>query len=211
MNKQRKVVITITYNEMGIIIDTKAEEITQPNLQPTCNQLATDCISRQAAIDLTWKDPSYSDPLNVLTEVRDGIKALPSAQPELAQDLPNACTDAISRQAAIDKITEYGSGDVTCMSVGELKRRIEQLPSAQPEQRWIPCDKGEPDEDIECWVTVKTTDTLYRGNFTKRYGERRDKGFITSGGFMWWNTALAWMPIYEPEPYRPEGDDKHEG
>ena len=85
------------------------------------------------------------------------------------------------------------------------------LPSAQPEQRWIPCDKGEPDEDMECWVTVKTTDTLYRGNFTKRYGERRDKGFITSGGFMWWNTALAWMPIYEPEPYRPEGDDKHEG
>ena len=85
MNKQRKVVITITYNEMGIIIDTKAEEITQPNLQPTCNQLATDCISRQAAIDLTWKDPSYSDPLNVLTEVRDGIKALPSAQPEIVR------------------------------------------------------------------------------------------------------------------------------
>ena len=27
MNKQRKVVITITYNEMGIIIDTKAEEL----------------------------------------------------------------------------------------------------------------------------------------------------------------------------------------
>ena len=27
MNKQRKVLITITYNEMGIIIDTKAEEL----------------------------------------------------------------------------------------------------------------------------------------------------------------------------------------
>ena len=27
MNRQRKVVITITYNEMGIIIDTKAEEL----------------------------------------------------------------------------------------------------------------------------------------------------------------------------------------
>ena len=49
MNKQRKVLITITYNEMGIIIDTKAEEVAQPNLQLTCNQLATDCISRQAA------------------------------------------------------------------------------------------------------------------------------------------------------------------
>ena len=82
MNKQRKVVITITYNEMGIIIDTKAEEVAQPNLQPTCNQLATDCISRQAAID---------------------------------------------------EITEYGSGDATFMSVGELKRRIELSPSAQTE------------------------------------------------------------------------------
>lgn len=27
MNKQRKVLITTTYNEMGIIIDTKAEEV----------------------------------------------------------------------------------------------------------------------------------------------------------------------------------------
>ena len=51
MNKQRKTVITTTYNEMGIVIDTKVEEVTQPNLQPTCNQLATDTISRQAAID----------------------------------------------------------------------------------------------------------------------------------------------------------------
>ena len=89
----------------------------------------------------------------------------------------------------------------------ELFGNAEQLPSAQPEQRWIPCDKGEPDEDMECWVTVKTTDALYRGNFTKRFG----KGFVTSCGFMWWNTALAWMPIYEPEPYRTEGDDNHEG
>ena len=104
-----------------------------------------DLISRQAAIEATWFEPSYTDPLNVLTEVRDRLKA---------------------------------------------------LPSAQPEQRWIPCDKGEPDEDTECWVTVKTTDALYRGYFTKRYGERRNKGFITSDGFMWWNTALAEIVDY---------------
>lgn len=41
-----------------------------------------DSISRQAAIDATWFEPSYTDPLNVLTEVRDRLKALPSAQPE---------------------------------------------------------------------------------------------------------------------------------
>ena len=41
-----------------------------------------DLIERQAAIDSTWEEPSYTDSLNVLTEVRDRIKALPSAQPE---------------------------------------------------------------------------------------------------------------------------------
>jgi hypothetical protein len=117
----------------------------------------------------------------------------------------HAC-DLISRREAED-IVRFECGEWTGLAETIVKR-FEALPSAQ---QWIPCDKGEPDEDMECWVTVKTTDALYRGNFTKRYGERRDKGFITSGGFMWWNTALAWMPIYEPEPYRPEGDDKHEG
>lgn len=45
-------------------------------------QPCEDTISRQAAIDATWFEPSYTDPLNVLTEVRDRLKALPSAQPE---------------------------------------------------------------------------------------------------------------------------------
>ena len=121
--------------------------------------------------------------------------------------------DTISRQMAIDALDKRFD-NVPMEQTAEilkLRKDLRELPSAQPEQRWIPCDKGEPDEDMECWVTVKTTDVLYRGNFTKRYGERRYKGFITSGGFMWWNTALAWMPIYEPEPYRTEGDNKHEG
>ena len=39
-------------------------------------------IKRQDAIDATWFEPSYTDPLNVLTEVRDRLKVLPSAQPE---------------------------------------------------------------------------------------------------------------------------------
>ena len=39
MNKQRKVLITITYNEMGIIIDTKAEEVAQPGWIPVTERL----------------------------------------------------------------------------------------------------------------------------------------------------------------------------
>lgn len=33
----------------------------QPDLQPTCNQLATDCISRQDAIDVLEKDKAKLD------------------------------------------------------------------------------------------------------------------------------------------------------
>ena len=44
-------------------------------------------ISRQAVLDITWEEPSYTDALNVLTEVRDKIKALPSVkqEPQLEQ------------------------------------------------------------------------------------------------------------------------------
>lgn len=41
-----------------------------------------DTISRKAAIDVAWEEPSYTDPINVLTEVREKISNLPSAQPE---------------------------------------------------------------------------------------------------------------------------------
>lgn len=41
-----------------------------------------DLISRQAAIMETWREPRYTDPLNVLTEIRDRLRSLPSEQPE---------------------------------------------------------------------------------------------------------------------------------
>ena len=87
MNKQRKVVITTTYNEMGIIIDTKAEEVAQPNLQPTCNQLATDVISRQAAIDALAEHEksrghNYTLFVDIVSECAEIIRDLPPAQTE---------------------------------------------------------------------------------------------------------------------------------
>lgn len=88
MNKQRKVLITITYNEMGIIIDTKAEEVAQPNLQLTCNQLATDCISRSAALDVIRNiraiAGSYDSEMLLIdkAEAQTELMMMPSAQPE---------------------------------------------------------------------------------------------------------------------------------
>ena len=134
-----------------------------------------DTISRQAAIDALWKALyAYEDKMEKQFQESDELD-----------------------------VSEWIEHRIFVQNMSDIDRQtILALPSAQ--QRWVPCDMGEPDEDMECWITVKTTDALYRGNFTKRYGERRDKGFITSGGFMWWNTALAWMPIYEPEPYKGE-------
>ena len=100
MNKQRKVVITTTYNEMGVIIDTKAEEVAQQNLQPTCNQLAT---------------------------------------------------DTISRQAAIEALTEYGNGRAVFISVGEAVIRIEQLPPAEPKRETATVSVGKSKGGVTMW------------------------------------------------------------
>lgn len=37
-------------------------------------------IEKEKAIEETWKEPLYSDPLNVLTEVRDRLKTLPQIE-----------------------------------------------------------------------------------------------------------------------------------
>ena len=71
-------------------------------------------------------------------------------------------SDTIYRQQAIDEITEYGFGDTIYMSVAELKRRIEQLPSAQPETAkrivgksregmtlWYQCDRCNEPVDVQ--------------------------------------------------------------
>ena len=77
----------LTKGEKAISLDTVGIIKTLPSAQADSKELsfthkALDTISRQAAIDATWFEPSYTDPLNVLTEVRDKLKVLPSAQPE---------------------------------------------------------------------------------------------------------------------------------
>ena len=84
MNKQRKVVITTTYNEMGIIIDTKAEEVAQPEVAKDTNVLCNDCISRQVAITQLSHNKNKGDDeweLAVQNDIQT-IWKLPAAQPE---------------------------------------------------------------------------------------------------------------------------------
>ena len=78
-----------------------------------------DLISRQAAIDATWFEPSYTDPLNVLTEVRDRIKALSSAQPE--QQIPQmrgwvcpVCGRGLSPYTSVCPCNNGKGWEITC-------------------------------------------------------------------------------------------------
>lgn len=73
----------------------------------------SDLISREAVENITWEEPSYSDPLNVLTEVRDKVRELPSA------DIME-CARAIQKHCDMNKCKscEFGremfTGHINC-------------------------------------------------------------------------------------------------
>ena len=107
MNKQRKVLITITYNEMGIIIDTKAEEVAQPDTtthdsipaktgKNDGDGTSGDCISRTQAIDVLhgYFDGMLETDTVCPADIYGLFKCFPSAQPEL--DIGNDGTLHIS-------------------------------------------------------------------------------------------------------------------
>ena len=115
MNRQRKIVITVTYNDLGVIVDTKAEELdssVQPNLQPTCNQLATDCISRQDALEAvrtmqTYKLHEDDDMILVdKADVQTELMMMPSVQPETAKRIVGKSRDGMTLWYQCDMCNE---------------------------------------------------------------------------------------------------------
>ena len=145
-------------------------------------------------------------------------------------------SDLISRQAAIDAI-EFGityakainkeTGEVKELfqaSNDELRKaedRIKQLPSAQPEQRWIPfktrpLTKEEKEEHPE-WdgiLDCKLPDdgqrilvnVSVRGHESVQYDEfYTDDGSYLDSGYEIGTEATAWMPL--PKPYKAESEE----
>ena len=111
--------------------------------------------------------------------------------------------DFISRQAAIEAldgnviVTSKESVQAVMDYIRGCADRIRSLPSAQPEQRWIPCSERLPDDDRTKVVT------LANGN--------AEAGYYSNGD--WWcigdtislenPIVIAWMPLPEP----PEVED----
>lgn len=129
-------------------------------------------------------------------------------------------SDPIDRQAAIDALGEgamvnyqaagHNNGLIKAINV------IKGLPSAQPEQQWIPCSEMLPEEDFCSGRGVQYSETVL---VTVVNNGDDDDTFVdvacTADG-VWqlnypqdtnplipkWCKVTAWMPL--PEPYRGE-------
>lgn len=122
-------------------------------------------------------------------------------------------SDLIDRQAAIEVIdavfpvdpmqSVYAQG--IARGVALAKTYVEQLPPAQPEQRWIPCSERLPDIKEH---HVSEPCIVYCENRAYGFAELEENIF----GQVGWNCerddeyheplgeVIAWMPL--PEPYK---------
>lgn len=106
-------------------------------------------------------------------------------------------SDLISRQAAIDAMAELqgrASTKAELKGISKAWKRIKQLPSAQPEQRWIPCSERLPEENVPVLLGVK-----FKDDFKMVITTRMD--------YNYWHGIgrdiigeMRWMPL--PEQYK---------
>lgn len=183
-----------------------------------------DLIERQAAIDAmaTWDWQELYLPIHF----KQLLEELPSAQPDHFPEVTKK-VDLIDRQAAIDALSKLmdtdGFRDGWAVSRMNVKCMLESLPSAQPEQRWIPCSERLPEDDTDVLISYRYEegegdsghveiditsygDMYFGGNAVHDPTGRRVKHWrqpfehFTSN-----NEVIAWMPL--SEPYREEGEN----
>lgn len=113
--------------------------------------------------------------------------------------------DTISRQAAIDAFLELDI-ELRPSAIDAITGMLKELPSAQPEQRWIPCNWRTKEENLpqECKsVLICMKDGCgYRIGVSYRTDYNRWEGYGRVN-------VIAWMPL--PEPYRKDGEADGDG
>ena len=73
---------------------------------------------------------------------------------------------------------------------------MDNEPSAQPEQRWIPWNSGNLPEESGTYAVTAYDGTIKRVTYAKY--QKRLKRWELTGARAYWR-VLAWMPL--PEPY----------
>ena len=107
--------------------------------------------------------------------------------------------DSISRKAAIIQLSHNKTGDDDCdVIVQKDIETIKLLPSAQPEQRWIPCSERMPPKSGEYIVSGRWAGGKVAVGSCEY--SKADGYFQTA----WTFDVLAWMSL--PEPWRGEQD-----
>ena len=109
--------------------------------------------------------------------------------------------DLISRQAAIDAINKAFERVFAWDGTGPLGDKVlKNVPSTQPEQRWIPCSERYPEENQICIVTDETMRNTYEYRFCKEtYDENQGWTYLR-------HRIIAWMPL--PKPYKGEQESE---
>lgn len=102
--------------------------------------------------------------------------------------------DVINRQAAINAL-ENTECELLPEEWDELTDAIMNVPSAQPEPQWIPCNERLPEHYD--WYLVSNKETSWIALW-------KDGVFLSVSGYFEFNDIIAWMPL--PEPYRKDGE-----
>ena len=128
--------------------------------------------------------------------------------------------DYIRRQAAIDAVKKntfrltfaeeqncegHVAWSAEAVYSDVMEGALLELPSAQPEPRWIPCSERLPEEPYGCLVTVWDTNPVTMDEF-----ENILPYFVGWDGEQWNDgdgeqcpfEVVAWMPL--PEPFHAE-------
>ena len=112
--------------------------------------------------------------------------------------------DLISRQAAIDAV------DIKNLHRGivdALQNILSELPSAQPELRWIPCSERLPDHpenDDYYLVTIQCEHYDGWDDYVTGFAEWTKHGWEELSCYIGQIKVVAWMPL--SEPYKAEGE-----
>ena len=140
-------------------------------------------ISRQAAIDALWK---------ALYKYED------KTEKQFIESEELDVADWIQHRIFVQNMSDID------------RQTILALPSARPEQRWIPCGERLPEvgKDVMVCYDFKGHRSVLIGVL---YGDEKfhgyDDEYLTPEGRKY-RKAVAWMPL--PEPYNAETEGKNE-